>query len=566
MPVGGGGAPPVPAAAAAPEHQLRAIATQVILSHNACPVCGFPLMWNLGNGQVDTPDRKWYYAQDALKNLPPLQIHRELAFGNRNRRNAEEFHMTDGYLTRDHAMSRIFYTPPIGLMGPESDFYQRRVLLRDAAQHQLFHFTRAQLRALFGNNLDNFRNSEFVERMSVLSRVLIVTCSPCNQNYIASAQLTSMFEAIYGGRVAGENPATENQFYTLLFDSLADPASFRVAGQTVHITVDAERQRYWQCEVWLVRSCLLFFAQQCNMLGGNKGLAANPDYRLRMGSSQMGVCDFLMTQILAPVFYEKYGISVHFVDLHRRFLMRLVIWAKENNAAPTNRRTVIQPPVAGAGGGVGPSTRLQVEDDSPLLLWRWVLGSRVVVPNGPPEARDEYNSPNRYWMDVPVLGLKTSADLIKDRVMDFVDDWGVRIGAALGQPRAVPGGAPLDPYIASMYAFFQKSLGLYTDPLTNATTDYSARMKRILTLGGPPPLLHEVIEHHRIADVEQAFLVVFGPFPHGRNMPYHKRVMYHHLVYVTIPRMESYALEIFPNHASWQLWANALYRLLVFLA
>lgn len=435
MPVGGGGAPPVPAAAAAPEHQLRAIATQVILSHNACPVCGFPLMWNLGNGQVDTPDRKWYYAQDALKNLPPLQIHRELAFGNRNRRNAEEFHMTDGYLTRDHAMSRIFYTPPIGLMGPESDFYQRRVLLRDAAQHQLFHFTRAQLRALFGNNLDNFRNSEFVERMSVLSRVLIVTCSPCNQNYIASAQLTSMFEAIYGGRVAGENPATENQFYTLLFDSLADPASFRVAGQTVHITVDAERQRYWQCEVWLVRSCLLFFAQQCNMLGGNKGLAANPEYRLRMGSSQMGVCDFLMTQILAPVFYEKYGISVHFVDLHRRFLMRLVIWAKENNAAPTNRRTVIQPPVAGAGGGVGPSTRLQVEDDSPLLLWRWVLGSRVVVPNGPPEARDEYNSPNRYWMDVPVLGLKTSADLIKDRVMDFVDDWGVRIGAA----RAAPG-------------------------------------------------------------------------------------------------------------------------------
>ena len=557
--------------AAATQHQVRAIATQEIEGHNACPICGFPLMWNLDDPTPPpghSPDRSWGFAQLALKQLPDVTMQAATAFGINTRRNAEEFHLTDGYLTRDHAMARLYLTPPIGLMSPENAFYLRKHVARSVPLHQLFHFTRVDLRALFGPNLNEFQNTRFAERLAILTRPLLVTCSQCNENYKAIAELNQLYELTYGA-LMGENPTHENQFYTLMFDCLADPASFtNTAGQSVHIRVNnAERQRYWQCEVWLVRSCLLFLIQQCHVLvDGNRVNSANPDFRLRMGASHMGVCDFLMSQILAPVFYERFAIDYSFVDLHRRFLMRVVKWAKDNHAAPKLPATVTQP-------GPPPIT-LHVEDASPLLLWRWVLGKGVAFLNSAPNARDEFDSPNMYWMDITAGTFRNDAQLIKNRVMNFVQDWGPVIGLALEGHLPPPAARPALQWTnqkISLYTYFHRSLGLYTDHATGVTTDYEMRRRRVVSYvvpgGAPaPPLLNLIMVHHRIKDMEEAFRAVFGLVPNiAGGMPYFKRVMYHHLRFLTIPRMECYALWIFHDPVRWTRWTQALFRLMQFL-
>jgi hypothetical protein len=178
-----------------------------------------------------------------------------------------------------------------------------------------------------------------------------------------------------------------------------------------------------------------------------------------------------------------------------------------------------------------------------------------------------------YWMDVSGATFYASAALIKDRVLDFVQVWGDVIGLALSTvpPAPGPGGAvvapPWNAQKVSLNQFFHSSLGTYRLP-GGVISHYTQKRNQILThrIGVVGAfLLNSVIMHHRIGDIEQVFQAVFGNAPAGIVMPYWKRVMYHHLVFVTIPRIQCYALDCFANPAEWTPWTQALASTMHFL-
>lgn len=510
--------------------KIRDESSQIIFSHNTCPICGFPLSWkhDIDLRDETSPDTLWYYMHVTLRWMNPLKYRAATAFGNHiNQTNFEKFHMTDKQLTRHIGKPRLYYTPFFdGQLNYQSEFYE---LPAHNHANSVFEFTTAQIDSIFEPHAPDFkiRAKRFSEFLSVNNDAKVFACKECNLIYSVPTEIGYVFSALFTAKYS----TIENGFYTMMFDCMR-----RDVRNVKHITVDEDKRWIWQMELWLYRSLILILAHNGkSMVKGRPN--AQRDMWLRGCHSDMGCINYLTGQLIAAILYSRFDVELHFQELYQHFLSRLMPWVYSNQFASELR---VRDVVTGMDHKVYPS-----------CLWKWVFGEQVAGSI----VRTEWASePNQYW--IPMHAILTVAHQMRDRFMTFVEDWIPIIGHAIvGSPH--PNHA---------HQWIVDSLRFH---FGSGRLNYVPRIKKMLydpvldDAGNLvyPSLIYAVSRFHSIEALSLAFKRAF-PNPPGRArlIPFYRVLLHENLIEVVFPMMNFYAITTHNLDVNnWNRWRAALY-------
>lgn len=507
--------------------------TAVVLQHNSCPVCGLPLMWK--RSAPVGADMRWWEAQVLLRSLVVKTYRKVMSFGKISARDgvtATCFHFTDICLTRQLNKPLLYITPPRGVFPTEPMFY----LAPNARHHRLFRVGEAGLMRMFRVEKPGFprRARFFQEQLSIAGDRQMLSCAECNSAYYVGKVLKDLGATLYGAR---RGLTIDNVMYTILFDCMCVEDGDRA------ISVNRLREGTWQLQLWLLRSLVLLLAH--NLRGTvNRTSTAYIKGFTRNCHTDIGLLDFLMSQILAAMIYAAYDIRVCFRELHQNYLLRLMPWLyREGFATPT------------VVGGV---------DMYPSSLCKWVLGYVWTGPPAPglpsspgaPRARSEHQDP--YWIQITNTeqGIKTAADWIWARLMQFLDEWIPVLGSALSNAAGT---------------HVEQNLFAYWNVPGYARVMETIVNEPVWVYGS---LLDGMIAEHSMDVLERAFRAKFPPpAAIGRYAatPQYRKMLYGALLHVVVPRMDYYAACTRANSTAnpphnwgeenWRKWRAAVLRI-----
>ena len=147
---------------------------------------------------------------------------------------------------------------------PEPPFYVQ--VAPPNVRRSLFHFTRAELQHLLPMNLPGYAlRTSFFEEVGVARNNITYACAECNQTYSVGQRVQWLLADVLGLPLPQDQDdsaiPTENAFYTLVFDCMAQPG-------TEYIEADTRRRRTWQAELWMVRTLILITAHHSRSASG----------------------------------------------------------------------------------------------------------------------------------------------------------------------------------------------------------------------------------------------------------------------------------------------------------
>ena len=530
-------------------YSKRAVAYSVINAHNTCPVCGFPLAWGreCDADDLTSSDTLWYLAQTTLRELGPGlgRAGEKISFGNVRGVNGQQFHYTDRECTREFGRPCLYRTPGRRTVYPEPPFYVQ--VVPPNVRRSLFHFTRAELQHLLPMNLPGYAlRTSFFEEVGVASNNITYACAECNQTYSVGQRVQWLLADVLGLPLPQDQDdyaiPTENAFYTLVFDCMAQPG-------TEYIEADTRRRRTWQAELWMVRTLILITAHHSRSASG-----IDDRKWLKRCHMDMGCLDFLTSQLLGMLLMANFDFpNTSYRQLHQNYLSRLAYWAHVNEM-----------------------TNIPSANKTPCCLWKWVFGQRVA---GSPRRTLLHGANNNYLMAMAPTGSVDAAGLLKDRFIDFAAEWVPIIGHAL--LGTMPGPGVDGALVLRLNTFFQLFGPNYIESMRTMPNEslLAPEVTRLL-LHKPYSLVpvpdqaalfniafsDHVLLYHSIAGVEAKFREKFG-VALDAAFPMYRRIMYHHLIETQIRRMDYYAEltrgRILRNDATWLVALHWLHEFLI---
>ena len=393
--------------------ERRGLARSIMRNRNSCTSCFRPLFWEQPNPPPGTADYRMLQLRDKIKTIgtnDTFYVHNSLSVGT----GVESCHLVHLTCVPEIGASRLYKTPATDAVVADPS-----LLLGDNTRRAVFKWTRADIQVLCPHmGLNSKRMVRLQEEMGIHEKIWLgcKTCNTAHNCFDQMRQILCQYYVIQDGRSRQRN---DQVCYTLMYDCMAWSG-----GDTQPLTTiptPNSRKLTWSFELWLNYACIEFLALQL------KPGYLDDQLRMRMAHVDMGIADWVMSQILAGILYMKYDIDIGIVELHQRFLALLMIWAKRNQACPD-----------------GPS---------PMCLWRWVLGEQCNFVDGTQKlCRSELGSVpdgahipprttftdrrNTYRLLTPVsnlVAISTTADLIQRKIIDFTQTWIPLIGYCLTQ-------------------------------------------------------------------------------------------------------------------------------------
>jgi hypothetical protein len=255
--------------------------------------------------------------------------------------------------------------------------------------------------------------------------------------------------------------------YTMMFDNMADMTS-----PIPTITVDNDRIKNWQMELWLNYCMIMFLAQHHKSeLSSKQYKMGKHMYRFTYAHRDMGMCDFYMNQMLSLILYFNFDIDVDFIWLHQNFLVHIPKWAIANDLFVVN-----------------PGVRHDYD-----CMWRLVLGAT----SDNVEFCVRTDIIDEYWYDERNFMIKS--ENIIERITQFTATWLLPIGRVISS-RQRDG----TDHGVGIFNLYHENVTRFADV---------SSLVRLATVDDEKALWVSVVENPKLATFDEVFEVLFGDRP-----------------------------------------------------